>query len=256
MNLIHHLKQSKKRFIEDRICTNPDLAKGNFSSSLINNLTHCSQIQNYLEIGVQHGKTFEAVRARNKYGVDPSPKFSTKHLGSNMAFYKTTSDDFFSKLNKNIKFDFAFIDGLHTFDQTYRDFKNVLKHLTPDGMILLDDVIPYDSYASSPHQIHALALRHESGNSHNAWQGDVYKLAFLIAETMPFLRITTFVYPLNAQSLIYLVDPGAPFSVPETIDPRYSGLGFEEAFQDFTKTSKKLNFQFGWNAQATLRKSD
>lgn len=49
----------------------------------------------YLEIGLAHGFTFEAVRAHTKVGVDRHPKFSLIDLPTRFAVEVATSDDFF-----------------------------------------------------------------------------------------------------------------------------------------------------------------
>ena len=46
-----------------------------------------------------------------------------------------TSDEFFATLRRSKRFDVAFLDGLHTFDQTYRDMINTFAHLR-DGVML------------------------------------------------------------------------------------------------------------------------
>jgi hypothetical protein len=53
----------------------------------------------------------------------------------------TTSDEFFATLRPSKRYDVAFIDGLHTFEQTYRDVINTFAHLR-SGVILIDDTVP------------------------------------------------------------------------------------------------------------------
>jgi Methyltransferase domain len=38
----------------------------------------------------------------------------------------------------------AFIDGLHHFEQVLRDFINVEKRATSEGLIVIHDCIPFD----------------------------------------------------------------------------------------------------------------
>jgi len=50
-------------------------------------------------------------------------------LAARSSFAVTTSDEFFSTLRPSKRYDVAFIDGLHTFEQTYRDVINTFAHL-------------------------------------------------------------------------------------------------------------------------------
>jgi hypothetical protein len=91
----------------------------------------------YLEIGVQHGITFNGVNSINKDGVDPC-------IYGNYDFikYKMGSDEFF-KNHINKKYDIIFIDGLHTAYQVSKDIYNSINNLKNGGFIILDDVYPH-----------------------------------------------------------------------------------------------------------------
>jgi hypothetical protein len=109
----------------------------------------------YLEIGVQNNDVFNSIPLSliNKIGVDPI-KGGT---------HRMTSDDFFKK--NNIKFDVIFIDGLHEYVQCQRDVINSLNCLNENGIILLHDLIPKNSFEASVPQ------------KQSAWTGDVWKVA-------------------------------------------------------------------------------
>jgi hypothetical protein len=109
----------------------------------------------YLEIGVQNNDVFNSIPLTliNKIGVDPI-KGGT---------HRMTSDNFFKK--NNIKFDVIFIDGLHEYTQCQRDFINSLNCLNENGIILLHDLIPKNSFEASVPQ------------KQSAWTGDVWKVA-------------------------------------------------------------------------------
>ena len=51
-----------------------------------------------------------------------------------------TSDSFFEKNNKI--YDLIFIDGLHLYEQVYKDITNALKVLQPNGTIVCHDMLP------------------------------------------------------------------------------------------------------------------
>ncbi len=71
----------------------------------------------YVEIGVQSGQSLRlASPACRSIGIDPAPALSTA-LGAEI--YEMTSDEFFRRrpaISPGISL--AFIDGLHTFEQT------------------------------------------------------------------------------------------------------------------------------------------
>ena len=67
--------------------------------------------------------------------------------------FRKTSDDFFSldahKVFKENKIDVAFIDGLHTYEQSLRDAVNCLKYLNKGGLHYIHDCNPQSEEASS-----------------------------------------------------------------------------------------------------------
>jgi hypothetical protein len=113
----------------------------------------------YLEIGVRDpAHNFDQIRASKKYSVDPGVEFS-----ENPVDFKLTSDQFFDQLregkilNRQVRFDVIFIDGLHTADQTDRDIENALAFISDGGYVVLHDCNPptetharetYDYWAS------------------------------------------------------------------------------------------------------------
>jgi len=76
-----------------------------------------------------------------------------------------TSDDFFKLIEKHeeIKYDIIFIDGLHHAEQVTKDIQNSLKHLVPNGFIVMHDCNPV-SYE-------AQLIPRETV----AWNGDTWK---------------------------------------------------------------------------------
>ena len=120
----------------------------------------------YLEIGCDDDLLFSKVKVKEKIGVDPVS-------GGN---FRGTSDEFFDQ-NKDY-FDCIFIDGLHEYDQVYKDIKNSIKFLKDDGIIILHDCLP-----SSIH--HQAVPRYKS-----IWNGDVWK-AVVNIRTRPELDTIT-----------------------------------------------------------------
>jgi len=142
----------------------------------------------YLEVGVQHGTTLEQVQVPFKWGVDPYPRFRTRSLPEGYRFYHGTSDDFFGTLKPNVRFDLIFLDGLHTWTQTYRDLLNATKHTHDLSAFLIDDVLPIDEFSALPSEEEALRRRHATGSITWEWHGDVYKTLVAIDRFHPELE--------------------------------------------------------------------
>lgn len=91
--------------------------------------------KSYLEIGVNDPqKNFDFIDASIKVGIDPVP------LREDILKYE--SDDYFSALAKEVKFDLIFVDGLHHCEQVLRDIDNALLHLNSGGYIICHDMLP------------------------------------------------------------------------------------------------------------------
>jgi len=157
-------------------------SRGTEASHLINSLCKLNEASNdYLEIGVEYGLTFEAVQIKRKVGVDPHPKFNTFFRPRNTRFFSDTSDNFFES-SKN-SFDFIFLDGLHTFEQTWKDIQNSFRVLTDKGMLLIDDTVPCDEFSALPDQLESYKQRELAGKARTgSWHGDVFKVLWVFSE--------------------------------------------------------------------------
>ena len=78
--------------------------------NLIQKIINEQNYKSYLEIGCDNDENFSRISIKNKIGVD-SLKGGTLRM---------TSDEFF-KINKDY-FDIIFVDGLHTYEQTIKNF--------------------------------------------------------------------------------------------------------------------------------------
>lgn len=139
---------------------------------------------NYLEIGVNTGKTFFAAMAHSKVAVDPVFLFDieqAKRQNPNAIFYSVESDPYFGGIaSDRDAFDVIYLDGMHTFEQTLRDFCNAVTFLKPDGIIIIDDVVPSSYHAAIPDHETAYYVRKELGVEDGMWMGDVYRLVLFI----------------------------------------------------------------------------
>jgi hypothetical protein len=128
---------------------------------VINYLIKKYKLINYLEIGVFKGENIREVKATHKDGVDPGVEgYTTPEVN-----YPITSDEFFELIegHDDIKYDIIFIDGLHHSSQVDKDIQNSLKHLTPNGYVVLHDCNPISYEAQLiPRQT-------------VVWNGDVWK---------------------------------------------------------------------------------
>ena len=138
----------------------------------------------YLEIGVYRGETFMAVQAARKIGVDPNFAFDVTAAMSaqpHATLLRMTSDAFFAAPPANPAiYDVIFLDGLHTAEQTLRDLLNAIAMLKPEGVIVIDDILPPSYHASLPGASRSIRLRWALRDSYTSWMGDVYRLAFFI----------------------------------------------------------------------------
>jgi hypothetical protein len=96
-------------------------------------------------------------------------------------FYRCTSDDFFFFYGKQAfpaPVDLAFIDGMHLCENVYRDFMNVEQVMSPEGVIVIDDVLPNHPLQASRERVSKV------------WTGDVWRFAEMLARERPDLRLT------------------------------------------------------------------
>lgn len=140
---------------------------------IINLLIFKHKYDRYLEIGVEGGENFNAVRCAIKHGVDP---FSVN------ATFRIPSDEFFNMLSYRIRYDLVFVDGMHTADQAGRDIYNALEHLNPGGTIVVHDCNP-------PTEWHQRSFE-EFLKHPNAWNGDVWKAIVELRATHPDLTVS------------------------------------------------------------------
>jgi hypothetical protein len=160
----------------------------------------------YLEVGVETGQTFFEVGADFKTAVDPQFLFDreTAPNGDSIEYFEITSDSFFCDAKRDFKYDLVFLDGLHTWEQTYRDFCNALLITHERSIILLDDIFPTDVFSCNRDQFEAVMMRQiMTGDPSNAWHGDTYKIIPLIRTFHPLLSYCTIITDGNPQALVW-----------------------------------------------------
>jgi hypothetical protein len=141
-------------------------------TELINGLIEKYNFKTYLEIGVntpaQPGYNWVGVNIPVKHGVDPNVETT----------YKMTSDEFFEKYVTQ-KYDIIFIDGLHLFEQVYRDIINSLEHLEDNGIIVVHDCNPVTE------------ITQRRDRASDSWHGDVWKSIVKLRIENPDIDICT-----------------------------------------------------------------
>jgi hypothetical protein len=170
----------------------------------LNALAKINSASKYLEVGVYGGDTFTRVNVPYKVGVDPKFGFDVReYADERTVFHEVTSDCFFSRLAPaHDPFDLIYLDGLHTFDQTFRDFCASLRYSHARTIWLLDDTHPSGPLAANPdlrvtRWLHRL-FRVKNGD----WMGDVFKVVFAIHDFFPQFTYATF--PGHGQTAVWL----------------------------------------------------
>lgn len=141
---------------------------------IINSLIAKNGYRSYLEIGVntpaQPGWSHDSIIIETKHGVDPNPEVH--------ATFPVPSDDFFEKHIQQ-KYDIVFVDGLHIYEQAYRDIMNSLKWLNENGTIVVHDCNP----------VKEITQRRERAS--DVWHGDVWKAVLRLRLENPNIDLHT-----------------------------------------------------------------
>ena len=172
-------------------------------SERLNQLATINQSSYYLEIGVAKGVTFNAINIKNKVAVDPKFKFNTnKYANENIVFLEVTSDEFFRNYAKSFQvFDLIYLDGLHTFEQTFRDFCASLSLAHAKTIWLIDDTCPGSYAQAQPSLQNCAKLTRISQEKPGGWMGDVFKIVAAIHDFFPQFSFATF--PDHGQTVIW-----------------------------------------------------
>lgn len=183
----------------------------------------------YLEVGVCTGATFHALAAERKVAVDPAFRFDAEAAAAshpNATYHAVESDTYFGTIaGRDERFDVIFLDGLHTFEQTLRDLINALTLIRPDGVIVIDDIMPSSYAASLPDLARFNRFREAAGVKRGTWMGDVYKLVFFIES---FVQVYTYrcVAENHGQLVMWREPRGA---VPARTIGALAAIGYEDA---------------------------
>ncbi len=220
-----------------RLLPHASPAVGRFSSRRLNLLLQGLEGEtSYLEVGVAGGQTLETICADLRTGVDPAPLFDTTHLPRGLRFFEGSSDEYFASLSPDTTFDLAYVDGLHLYEQAYRDVMNAFRHTSPRGIVVVDDVVPRDDSSALRDYEESRRQRAEAGLS-TAWHGDVFIVLAVLRDHHPELAVRVIVGSGNEQAVIWNQEPSRrPRMVSDTVVAGFRDLGFRDVFADGVPT--------------------
>ncbi len=144
-------------------------------------------------------------------------------------FYYETSDLFFAQhaplLFKDKPVDLAFVDGLHTYQQTYLDVANALDFLSQTGVILMHGCNPPKEASAFPAPSWKTAAKMHIPGWDGRWCGDVWKSIVRLRATRGDLRV----FVLDCDFGIGVVYKGQPegtldISIPDIENLTYADL--------------------------------
>jgi len=154
----------------------------------------------YLEIGIESGRTLALAKPpTNAIGIDPKPLLQYTFEAPTRIF-ETTSDEFFSAHEVREQFgpvDLAFLDGLHLFDQTLRDFLHTEQQASENGIVLIHDCLP----------LHPLVAQRDPQTEF--WSGDTWKVIPILRRYRPDLEVFTIASAPTGLAVVTCLDPAS-----------------------------------------------
>jgi hypothetical protein len=166
-------------------------------------LHECLAPSVYLEIGVQNGQSFTHARgAETAIGIDPVMRGVPAECREWGRLFEMTSDDFFAKghyeeVCGEQRIDFAFIDGMHRFEYTLRDFINIERRTHAKTVVFIHDIIPIT--------IEAGARLRQSKH----WMGDVWKVMLALKRYRPDLDLAVINAGPSGLAVVRGLDPSS-----------------------------------------------
>lgn len=207
----------------------------------------------YLEIGVYQGGSIHAIKAKKRWGVDPSIVLSQNPIKNflkkkidfllGVRYFEMTSDEFF-KLKKSqlqrMQMDVYFIDGLHTYEQALLDVQNCLELQGDDCIIVMHDCNPVTSAMAIPATCYEDAARMNLENWTGEWTGDVWKVIVKLRST----RQDLFICVLDCDYGVALIRKGMPESVLNYTDDQICAMTYTdlESRREYLLNLKDPNF--------------
>jgi SAM-dependent methyltransferase len=164
--------------------------------------------QAHLEIGTRDGASIAPLNC-STLAVDPNFNLAGNIIGRKKCsfFFQMTSDDFFKDYDPEYllkaKLDTAFLDGMHHFEYTLRDFLNTERFCSTNSVIYLHDCLPVTVNMAS-RDVNDVAI---TGKFAHWWAGDVWKLLPTLKKYRPELSIKCYDCPPTGIVEIAGLDP-------------------------------------------------
>jgi hypothetical protein len=159
-------------------------------------------------------------------------KFADLNPGETAELFYETSDNFFAKRASELfardPINVALVDGLHTWEQTYRDVVNVLNHLDPNGVILMHDCSPPSAAAAHPAESWQAAADMKLPGWIGQWCGDVWKAVIQLRATRRDLNI----FVLDCDFGVGVVSRGAPLSMLDLSSSQIAAMTYADLETD------------------------
>lgn len=193
----------------------------------------------YLEIGVETGQSLRFAQGPTKaVGVDPEIRI-VHSQECWVKLFKQTSDDFFAQHDLLRVFDgqpldFAFIDGLHTFDQALKDFVNIERHAHAGTVVAFHDIFPVTAVTAARERQSIF------------WLGDTWKVVLILKELRPDLGI--FTVPAYPSGLTLVTNLNRAAALPdqevEQAIARWMQAGLDSHLSDIDKHLNAIDNRF------------
>jgi hypothetical protein len=92
-------------------------------------------------------KEWRTSEQMNDLALRVKTKFSKK---KNVKICRMKSNDFFKTIPEDLRFDFIYVDGDHSYDGTLSDIQHAWLFIKPNGIIIIDDFNPNINYWGIP----------------------------------------------------------------------------------------------------------
>lgn len=124
----------------------------NHHSDFVEAMAYIYRPSIYVELGLYEGETFNKVVkwAGRGYGVDLNLNRVKIDNIEKSQLYEMDTNSFFEGWDKSKKIDMAFVDADHKWESALRDLQNILKYLSPGGIVFLHDTDPMNRMYRSP----------------------------------------------------------------------------------------------------------
>ncbi len=137
-------------------------------------MAHPISARRILNIGVFKGQTFLNMSLPHMHTVDPAFWFDVRtEARINRRSFSQTSIQLPTAPPDQLPYDLIYLDGLHTVEQTGRDYCGCLGLTHAGRVIVMADTMPSDLFSMIPDQAAALWLRKQHGLNGVSWHGDV-----------------------------------------------------------------------------------